>query len=381
MRIAINGRFLLQSVTGVQKVAIEFLAALDTLLAEGRFPGLTVDLIVPAKGELVTRPQLRAVQMRRAGRLNGHLWEQLELPGLAGTVPLLCLGNLAPVSRLLSRRAPLHVMVHDLSYRYFPAAYSRAFRLLYGAVVPLVLRRATKVYTVSDAEKTAILAHYPRVIDPVRLVAVQNGGGEGATSATVSTEPASLSAGAVGIPSRALRSRSGLYVGSLTRRKNAEGLVRAAIELLRDGLDEMVFVGATGAGFEAVGIDFPPELAGRMRFLGQVNDPVLIEAEYRRASVMLFPSFYESSGLPTTEAMRFGCPVVSADISSLRERCGDAALYCDPARVESIVSQARSALSDGALWDDLQARGLAQAARYSWKSQVLTVLDNMGAKA
>lgn len=376
-RIAINGRFLLQSVTGVQKVAIEFLAALDDLLVEGRFPELAVDLLLPAKGEMVSRLDLKAVRMRRCGRLGGHLWEQLELPALAGSGPLLCLGNLAPVSRLISRKAPLHVMVHDLSYRYYPAAYSQAFRLLYGVVVPMVLARATRVYTVSDAEKAAILAHYPKLIDTTRLIAVQNGGGEGAETARITLDPASLVAGAVDLPGRSIRKRAGLYVGSLTRRKNATGLIRAAIDLLRDGLDEMVFVGSTGAGFEAVGIEFPSELAGRMRFLGQVNDPALIEAEYRNASVMLFPSFYEASPLPPIEAMRFGCPVVSADIPSLRERCGEAALYCDPASVESIASQARLVMSEPALWGDLQAKGLRQAARYSWRSQVLALMSCM----
>ena len=39
LRLFINGRFLTQDVTGVQRVGIEFVNALDTLLAEGEFPG------------------------------------------------------------------------------------------------------------------------------------------------------------------------------------------------------------------------------------------------------------------------------------------------------------------------------------------------------
>jgi glycosyltransferase involved in cell wall biosynthesis len=375
MRLTVNGRFLLQDVTGVQKVAIEFVRALDALLAEGAYPGLQVDLVAPAKGRLVTTPTLKEVSLHRAGRLTGQAWEQLELPAIAGSAPLLCLGNLAPVALLLTRRTPVYTMVHDLSYTYFPSAYSRSFRLVYGSVTPMVLSRSRRVFTVSTSESTAIRGRYGRLIGPDRLIAVQNGGGDGAGDLRVAERADTLHPGAPEIPSRAVRARRCLYVGSLTKRKNAEGLARAAMELVRDGDLEFVFVGATGSSFEQIGLEFPPELADRIHFRGQVNDPEAIEAEYRRASVFVFPSLYEASPLPPIEAMRLGCPVVAADIPSLRERCGEAALYCDPEDVGSIVSQVRLAMGDADVWRELQLRGLERATGFTWRSQVRAVLD------
>lgn len=375
MRLILNGRFLLQDVTGVQKVAIEFVSALDTLLAEGEYPGLEVDLVAPAKGRLVSTPTLKAVRLRRVGRLSGHAWEQLELPALVGSAPLLCLGNLAPVALLLRPRSRVYTMVHDLSYKCFPSAYSRSFRAVYNAVVPIVLARSRRVFTVSLSEATAIQGRYGRLIGPDRLVAAQNGGGEGAAAARVADTPGSRDAGAPDVPSRTARERRCLYVGSLTRRKNAEGLARTAVELVRDGDMEFVFVGATGSSFEQIGLDVSPELADRIHFRGQINDADEIEAEYRRASVFVFPSFYEASPLPPVEAMSRGCPVIAADIPSLRERCGEAALYCDPADVDSIVGQVRLAMGNADVWQELQHRGLERAARFSWQSQVRTVLD------
>lgn len=373
MRLIVNGRFLLQDVTGVQKVAIEFVRALDDLLTAGHYPGLTVELAVPAGGRLVTTPHFDAVRVRRSGRLSGHAWEQLQLPAIVGSAPLLCLGNLAPVG-LLMRRAPVYTMVHDLSYKYFPSAYSRRFRALYSAVVPLVLARSRTVFTVSESESAAICAQYGGLVGPERLVTVQNGGGEGASGAHVSAAPASWVSGAKAVPSRAVRQRRCLYVGSLTRRKNAEGLLRTAIEVVRELDMDFVFLGATGSSFERIGMTVPADVTGRIHFRGQVNDPAHIEAEYRRASVFVFPSFYEASPLPPIEAMRFGCPVVAADIPSLRERCGDAALYCDPADVGSIVSQVRLAIEDEHVWQELQGKGLQRAATYSWRRQVQQVL-------
>ena len=377
VRLNINGRFLLQDVTGVQRVAIEFVRALDVMLTEGAFPGLEVVVWLPRRGTLVTTPTFRAIELRRAGRLSSHAWEQLELPALVGSGPLLCLGNLAPLVLLLTGRPPTHTMVHDLSYAYFPRAYSRGFRLLYHLVIPVVLARSRCVFTVSESERSAILGRYRKLISPRRLVTVQNGGGEGAGLARVDDSRASLDRGSGLLPSRGARERRVLYVGSLTQRKNAHGLARAAVELVRATDLDFVFVGATGASFEASGMSVPGGLTDRITFLGQVNDPGRIEEEYRRASVFLFPSHYEASPLPPVEAMRFGCPVVAADIPSLRERCGDAVLYCDPHDVGSMVAQVRRVADDEALWSRLQAAGLQQAAGYSWQAQARTVLDHV----
>jgi glycosyltransferase involved in cell wall biosynthesis len=381
MRINIDGRFLQQDVTGVQRVAIELVDAWDAMLAAGQYPGLELVLLAPARGELVTEPEHKVIRFERRGRLVSHAWEQLELPRLARGGPLLCLGNLAPLPSLMGRSTPVHTMVHDLSYAYFPHAYSRGFRLLYNTVEPAVLARSRRVFTVSESERAAILQRYGRYIDPERLIAVQNGGGEGAAQARPSDDLTSLQPGRAEVPSRAMRDRRCLYVGSLTRRKNAEGLVRAAIEIVRTTDMDFVFVGSTAASYEATGTSIPADVARRIHFIGQVNDPERIEEEYRRASAFLFPSFYEASPLPPVEAMRFGCPVVAADIPSLRERCGDAVLYCDPRDERSLVGQVRRVIDDASLWDGLQSAGLQRAAQFSWEDQARTVLGAVLASA
>ena len=206
-RLVIDGRFLLQDVTGVQKVALELVRALDDMVAEGELPGLDVEVLAPVRGTLVTTPDYKAVRLVRAGRFSSHAWEQLVLPRLVGRDPLLCLGNLAPLALLLSRRSSVHTMVHDLSYKYFPSAYSRRFRLVYNLVVPVVLARSRSVFTVSESERAAIRRTYGRLVEPGRLVAVQNGGGEGAALASATDEPASRTSGRQQVPDRTTRDR------------------------------------------------------------------------------------------------------------------------------------------------------------------------------
>lgn len=375
MILGINGRFLVQDVTGVQRVAIEFTKALDELLSSGEYPGLKVTLWVPLRGRLVTVLPLKSIQIRRAGRLSGHLWEQLELPRLAGEASLICLGNTSPMVRLILRRRTTYTVIHDLSYKYHHSAYSRSFRLLYNLIVPMVLKRAGHVFTVSASEEASILRHYPRAISRRRLSSVQNGGGDAAVGAQVSSAIDSLCIGSTQMPDLELRSGMCLYVGSLTKRKNCDGLTRAALQVVDKFDIKFVFVGATNSSFDAVALEIPDRVRDDIVLLGQVNDPDRIEELYRRANVFVFPSYYEASPLPPVEAMSFGTPVVCSDIPSLRERCGDAVLYCDPASVDSIVTQVSRLLGDEHLWHDMQRRGLAQAANFTWKRQVRSVLD------
>ena len=152
----INGRFLTQRITGVQRYARELVQALDAVLDAK--PEIKVTVVSPRLSE--APPAWRNIELRQVGYLRGHAWEQFELPWYSRGKTLFCPGNTAPVISLLSAQ-PVIVTVHDLSYRYFPEAYRPAFRLWYGLIIPLVLRRAASIITVSESERRAIIAHYP----------------------------------------------------------------------------------------------------------------------------------------------------------------------------------------------------------------------------
>ena len=64
--------------------------------------------------------------------------------------------------------------------------------------------------------------------------------------------------------------------------------------------------------------------------------------------------------------MACGCPVVVSDIPALRERCGDAALYCDPHDAASIAKAVLQIVDDAELRAKLTALGYQRAANCSW---------------
>lgn len=362
-----NGRFLLQQVTGVQRVEIEILVALDKLATEGLIE--PPEVFLPEKGELVAPPVLKTIKLIRKGRLTGHLWEQINLPALCKGKVLWCLGNTAPVLSLLDKTTSVLTMIHDLSYKYFPSAYSWQFRALYSALIPVEISKSDVLVTVSNAEKRAMSQHYPKLVTADNFYAAQNGG--------IPDDSAQI---AFDSPAPDISQREyGIYVGSLSKRKNADGILKAAVTFLQSYPDmRFVVIGASSHVFDSFDIDIPENVKDRLDMRGQINDPAKIYAAFKGARFLLFPSFYEASPMPPVEAMTFGCPVISSKIPSLQERCGDAALYCDADNDQSITEAIKQLMSSNELWAQLSEAGRAKAAEYSWRKQTISLLKLSG---
>ncbi len=147
-----------------------------------------------------------------------------------------------------------------------------------------------------------------------------------------------------------------LTVATLEPRKNLGTLVEAFLLLDEPDL-VLAVVGGAGWGPQ-------PELdrPGVSR-LGRVSDEELGRL-YRGAAAVVYPSRFEGFGMPVTEAMASGAPVVASAHPSLDEACGDAAVRVDPERPEAITAGIRDALGRR---DELRALGLAHAAGFSWR--------------
>src|SRR5690349_23996635 len=91
----VNGRFLCQTLTGVQRFAVEVTRAIDRLMAASEWPETAVLLPRPPPGAMI--PSFSRLRLAELGRTHGHVWEQTELPIGARHGILINLGNTAPV--------------------------------------------------------------------------------------------------------------------------------------------------------------------------------------------------------------------------------------------------------------------------------------------
>ncbi|MCU4181114.1 glycosyltransferase [Bosea sp. BH3] len=337
---AINGRFLTQSLTGVQRYARNVVAALDDTSL-----GREATLLAP---QGATDPGLTDITLRRVGPLSGHAWEQAVLP-LRAEGRLLNLCNTAP-----ALKRDQIVCIHDANVFTAPESYGRAFRTLYGTLQPLLARRAARITTVSQASARQIARYLPlRAQD----IAVLPNGHEHALAwnpARADYAPLILAQ----LDGRPFV----LALGSQARHKNLKLLVDAAPALAGLGI-EIVVAGGGGGVFAPETLAAAPNLHA----VGRVSDDDLAFL-MERALGLVFPSWTEGFGLPIVEAMARGCPVVSSDRASMPEVCGDAALMASPADPAAWIAHVKALRDEPSLRTELIGRGHEQVKAFSWRA-------------
>ncbi|HEY6881371.1 MAG TPA: glycosyltransferase family 1 protein [Polyangiales bacterium] len=343
-RVYINGRFLSQKQTGVQRYAHETLQALDKLLASGcaRTP-LEVCLLAPAGATL---PSLRAIDARTVGPFTGNLWEQVTLPLHAHDGVLWSFGPTGPVVR-----ANQAVTIHDANVRVVPQTYSRAFRAWYGVTMPVLARRC-QVITVSEFSRAEVARHFGAPFEHIRV------SGEGWQHAA-RVEPDYGVLAKHGLTS----GRYVLAVSSVTPHKNFAVIERALARLADANIQVVVAGDVNPRIFEAL----PARSLESVALVGYVTNAEL-RALYEHACVFAYPSLYEGFGLPPLEAMACGCPVIAANAASMPEVCGDGAWYFSPHDDAELARLIRRVVSDPAARQTLIRRGQAQLARHSWEA-------------
>ncbi len=169
-----------------------------------------------------------------------------------------------------------------------------------------------------------------------------------------------------------------LFVGARTHYKNFL-LLFAALGDWPSGETQphLLCIGPEWSQAERAMINFSAG-RGRVHTLADVDDESL-RWWYNRADVFVYPSLAEGFGIPLLEALVCGCPLAASDIPVFHEVAGDAADYFDPedpADIQRVLHQVLAAGRDA----PRQARGVAQAQRYSWEKtaqQVATVLKRL----
>jgi glycosyltransferase involved in cell wall biosynthesis len=353
----VNGRFLSQPVTGVQRYAEEIVRALDEVLSERQQQGANVsaELIHPPASRNLSG--LKSIRCRQAGPGGGHLWEQTVLPlHVKGCLLSLCNTGPAAVKNQI-------ICIHDLNTRLFLQSYSLPFRALYRGLMPVLGRRARKIVTVSDYSAAQLETFG---IAPAAKISVIPNGHEHVDRWKPSSSPAVL---------RASGANTVVMIGSPAPHKNIALMLRLAGRLKEAGL-RLAIAGA----FNTKIFQGNPSLqdctnnGDGIIWLGRISDGELA-ALLQSSLCLAFPSYEEGFGLPALEAMALGCPVAASDRASIPEVCGPGAVYASPDDEQNWLKNILTLRNNPAFREELIRKGKAQANKFSWSKSAEMYLD------
>src|SRR5947209_718635 len=123
MHVQVNGRYLVQRLTGQQRYAHEIVSRLASRL----------DIIAPPE---------------KSRGVRGHLWEQLSLPRRMHSDLLWSPSTTGPLS--VKQQV---VTIHDCAFFDQANCFSRAFAAWYQFLVPRLARGARRIIAVSEYSK------------------------------------------------------------------------------------------------------------------------------------------------------------------------------------------------------------------------------------
>ncbi len=379
MRIGIDARSLQEkNLTGVGEYTLQIIRQ---ILAQGReheirlFVSGAKETPLPDLG-LARHPRAVVKRLARPNKLislTSSLLDRPKLDEYLGRLDVFFSPNFNFTS--LSTNCPQVLTVHDLSFELFPEFFSLKRRLWHRAVGTLrQVLGANHIICDSRSTATDLIKVYG--VSPEQITTIPLAVGKDFTNEVNQARIDTIA------KKYNLSKKFILSVGTREPRKNLVSLL-AAYHQYREKTGEtveLVIVGARGWRQGSL------ERALRnhkyrkdIKVLGFVR-PEVRRALYGAARVVVATSSYEGFGLPALEALRCGTALISADVASLPEVTGQAALLVDPERPAEICTALEQVLGDNVLNKCLIRKGLVQSTQFDWRQvgkKTLKVLNGV----
>lgn len=275
-----------------------------------------------------------------------HLWMHFILPFKSGNI-LFCPANVAPL--FVPKSKKLVLTIHDVAFLTYPKSFSNFFRIYYKVIVPINIKRADKIITVSNNSKKEIEKYYPKSKGKVEVISL---------GLDKKFKELNLQ-----------KKNQIIYVGSMNERKNFISVIKS-FELLNNNDYNLLMIGNFSNNFrlevESENILKKAKKKQNIRFIQAISNDELIK-HYNESKLFIFPSFYEGFGLPVLEAMACGTPVICSNTTSLPEVGGDAVIYCNPYDVNDMKEKIELILNNESLQKEMIKKGLDRAKLFSWE--------------
>ncbi len=254
------------------------------------------------------------------------------------------------------------VTIHDLVPLFFPELVPKKHLLFFKLFIKRAAQTADVIITDSEHSKQDICRHLSVSEEKVRVIHL----GYTAKPLPPNAEEQRHRL----IEQYGIRQPYLLFVGVIEPKKNLERLLDA-FALLRqerriDDAVQLVIAGGKGWFYEQVYQKVAAlHLETSVVLTGFIPDDAL-PLFYSGAEAFVFPSIYEGFGLPVLEAMSYGAPVITSNVSSLPEIAGNAGMLVNPNDPASIADGIETVLQHPARREQMREAGRLRAQQFSW---------------
>ncbi len=265
-----------------------------------------------------------------------------------------------------TRGKPTALIVYDLSYHRHPGMADQKNQAFLSKFVPLSLKQATAVITISEFSRAEIAEVYD--IPPEKIYLAYPGVDSNQFHPVKDSVKIRTTLKRYGLPSEYL-----LFVGTLEPRKGITSLLEAYQSWNNLYKPPLVLVGKRGWGDltllkQALNGKIPGVFI--LGYLPHEDLPVLLS----HALAFIYPSDYEGFGMPVLEAISCGIPVVCGACPSFREIGGDQLITCRARDPNALQAALEKAVFHPPSPDTLQ-RGIQRARTFTWENTAQRIAE------
>lgn len=337
VKIVLNGKFLSQKITGVQRYAREILNCLDPLVAD-----LDIEIVMAEDAKDI--PSLKNIKKITLSGKASVFWEQVKLPFYIKRQKAIGL-HLCHVAPLLK---PDIVCIHDTNVARNPQWFTKKIFLWYGLIHKVCAMRAKKILTVSEFSKKEL-----QDIFKISDSRIENIGSGWQHVQRISNDQKTLE-------QYDLKEKNFYFsLGTRAPHKNIHWIYEYAQKH-----PESTFA-MSGSSYGRIFGRIKETIPENVKCLGYLSDEE-IKSLMQSCKAFVFPSFYEGFGLPPLEALSSGAKVIVSDIPVMREIFGGTVLYINPNNTNVDLDQ---------LIKESVAPATTVLEKYSWQKGAKALLE------
>lgn len=301
MKIVINGKFLENNITGVQRYAREILRELDKISKTGE-----IEIAIPKDAKNI--PKLKNINIITVGKLKGRIWEQISLPLYVRKRQGISL-NLCNISPIVS---PGIICIADAKVKAHPEFFHKRFVWFYNFIVDITIKKARELITVSQFSKKEIMKYYSAEQN-IKVVPCAWQHFDRIPCSEDALEKYKIE-----------KYNYYLSVSTLEPNKNVNWIINTAMNMPND-----TFIVAGSRNKKVFKNEDMIKTPQNVKFIGYVKDQDL-KSLLINCKGYLFPTIYEGFGMPPLEAMSVGVKnICVSDTEVMHEIFENSVTYID----------------------------------------------------